>query len=130
MNEVLFTKYSEMFPALKGLLEEFELPYKEKLWNELTHLIMKFLYTRETKGKVDYDFFRDFVGKFDASLDQIKMIKILRMCMHNLTNQEKLDVLTTVDKSGKVSEQSKLIVSAMVGIVYTDLDISKCLPIM
>jgi hypothetical protein len=30
MNEVLFTKYSEMFPALKGLLEEFELPYKEK----------------------------------------------------------------------------------------------------
>lgn len=47
---------------------------------------MKFLYTRETKGKVDYDFFRDFVGKFDASLDQIKMIKILRMCMHNLTS--------------------------------------------
>lgn len=48
-------------------------------------MIMKFLYERETKGKVDYDFFKEFVGKFDASLDQIKMIKILRMCMHNLT---------------------------------------------
>ena len=91
---------------------------------------MKFLYTRETKGKIDYDFFREFVGKFDASLDQIKMIKILRMCMHNLSNQEKMEVLIALDKSGKVSEQSKLIVQAMVGIVNTDLDISKCLPVM
>lgn len=98
---------------------------------------MKFLYARETKGKIDYDFFKDFVGKFDASLDQIKMIKILRMCMHNLSSTvctyvdaEKLEVLTTLDKSGKVTEQSKLIVQAMMGIVYTDMDIGKCLPIL
>jgi hypothetical protein len=39
-------------------------------------------------------------------------------------------VLTNVEKSGKVTDQSKLIVQAMQGIVYTDLDISKCLPIM
>lgn len=47
---------------------------------------MKFLYNKETKGKIDFDFFRDFVGKFDASLNQIKMLKILRMCMHNLSS--------------------------------------------
>jgi hypothetical protein len=30
MNEALFKKYSEMFPALKVQLEAFEIPYKAK----------------------------------------------------------------------------------------------------
>lgn len=91
---------------------------------------MNFLYNKDTKGKVDFDFFKDFVGKFDASLNQIKMLKILRMCMHNLSDDEKLKELENLERSGKVSDQSKLIVQAMKGIVYTEKDIGRCLPIM
>lgn len=43
---------------------------------------------------------------------------------------EKLTILENLEKSGKVSDQSKSIVQAMKGIVYTEEDISKCLPIM
>jgi hypothetical protein len=35
MNEALFKKYSEMFPALKGQLEAFDAPYKQKYYFHL-----------------------------------------------------------------------------------------------
>lgn len=59
-----------------------------RLWNELTNLILRFLYDKQTKNRVDFDFYDKFVKSFQWNLDNIKLLKIVRMCIHNLSSTE------------------------------------------
>lgn len=106
----MFKKYAEKFPNLKDLLERFNEPFKNKLWNELTNLILEFLYNKDTKNRVDFDFYEKFVKNFQESLDNIKLLKIVRMCIHNLEGEKQLAFLKEFEKTARLSDQAKLIV--------------------
>lgn len=49
-----------------------------RLWNQLSLAILNFLFDSKVKGKVEFDFYTDFVKKFQKNIDQIKLLKIIR----------------------------------------------------
>jgi hypothetical protein len=40
--------------------------------------ILKFLMSPEVKGRVGFDFYTEFVKRFQKSIDQIKLLKIIK----------------------------------------------------
>jgi len=57
-----------------------------RLWNELSMAILNFLFHVQIKGKVEFDFYTDFVKKFQKNIDQIKLLKIIKEVITNLTS--------------------------------------------
>jgi len=48
--------------------------------------ILNFLFHVQIKGKVEFDFYTDFVKKFQKNIDQIKLLKIIKEVITNLTS--------------------------------------------
>jgi hypothetical protein len=40
--------------------------------------ILKFIFQNDVKGKLSFNFYTDFVKKFDRNIDQINHLKILK----------------------------------------------------
>lgn len=49
-----------------------------RLWNELSIAILSFLFNPQIKGRVQFDFYTDFVKKFQKNIDPIKLLKIIK----------------------------------------------------
>lgn len=49
-----------------------------RLWNELSIAILSFLFNPQIKGKVGFDFYTEFVKKFQKKIDPIKLLKIIK----------------------------------------------------
>lgn len=56
----------------------------KRLWNELSIAILKFLLTPEVKGGVSFDFYTEFVKRFQKNIDQIKLLKIIKEVITSL----------------------------------------------
>lgn len=46
--------------------------------------ILKFVFQNDVKGKLSFNFYTDFVKKFDRNIDQINHLKILKECLVNV----------------------------------------------
>ncbi len=40
--------------------------------------ILSFLFNHQIKGRVGFDFYTDFVKRFQKNIDQIKLLKIIK----------------------------------------------------
>jgi hypothetical protein len=46
--------------------------------------ILSFLFSSQIKGKVGFDFYLDFVRKFQKNIDPIKLLKIIKEVIVNM----------------------------------------------
>jgi hypothetical protein len=66
---------------IEGFSEYYSKKYKSivgRLWHELSVGILKFIFSNDVKGKLPFNFYTDFVKKFDRSIDQISHLKIFK----------------------------------------------------
>jgi hypothetical protein len=60
------------------------MPYR--LWNELTIAVLEFIYHPSVKGNLTFAFYTDFVKRFQKSIDQINLLKIIREALASLSS--------------------------------------------
>ena len=63
-------------------------------------------------GKVGFDFYTDFVKKFDRNIDQITHLKILNECLANVKAEQAIDFLEKYEEKDAVTDECKNIVAA------------------
>ena len=67
------------------LQQKVKLPLS-RLWNELTISCLKFVFHHSAKGKITFAFYSDFVKRFQKSIDQINLLKLIRESLVSLSS--------------------------------------------
>lgn len=78
MSFPILVEYESRFPDCTAILRSLPNLYQKKLWNELTVACLSFVFHPSVKGKVTFDFYEDFVKKFQRNIDQTNFWKLVR----------------------------------------------------
>jgi len=66
--------------------------------------ILKFIFHPKVKGKVTFEFYTDFVKRFQTNIDAINLLKIVKESINNLSNEKKIEFLNNFEEKDAFTE--------------------------